>query len=306
MKMRNKLRKHTLKIVAFLLSVFIWVYVLNSEKVMFEKTVELDYILPVDLIFMSRPPQEATFFVEGPRAFLRTISERNDRIIIDLNKENSKRQLNFSFDINPAQLELPMGMRVEKVFPKRINVTFEKKVSKIVPLKLAFQGQLPSRLSLVKAFLEPAEVEVYGPRSIVAKLKELPTRPVDLDSLEGQDQMSVEVQIPDERLSIVGGFDVKLYYQLKATTSNLTLNNLPIRFLNENRRISSSVKEAKVKVFVTDRITKNRSNVSSSAQVWADVPPKARGKVMVPLRVTLPPSLHLVEVTPKTIIVNVQ
>ncbi len=306
MNVKGHIRKHSLKLISLVLSLFIWIYVLNSEKIKFEKTVELDYILPVDMMFASKPSQEVTFLIEGPRAFVRTVLERSDRMIIDLNKINFKRQLQFSMDINSAELNLPIGMKVERVIPRKINISLEKKVSKIVPLKVQFQGQLPEYLSILKFYTEPQEVEVYGPRSIVSKLKELPLKPVDLETLEGQEQIQVEAQLLDERLSINGGFGIKLFYQLKAARSNLTLNHVAVKFISENRIVTSSIKSAKVKVFVGDKVMKNRSNVSSSVQVLAEIPSDARGKILVPLKVVVPPTVHLVEVTPKTIIVNVK
>lgn len=306
MKMRNRMKKHSLKFIAVFLSVFLWVYVLNSEKVKFEKTVTLEYILPVDMMFAQKPPHEVIFMIEGPRAFVRTVAEREDRLVIDLNRANVRRQLNFNVDINPAQLNLPFGMVVERVLPRKLGIRLEKKASKIVPLRLQFSGQLPDKLSLGNASLDPAEVEVYGPRSLISRLKDLPVRPIEMESLPGLDQVPVEVQLPDERLTVTGGFDIKFNYQLKASTSNFTLKELPIRFLSEKRKISAQIKTAEVKLLVPERILKNRSNVSSTVQVWADIPEDAKGKVTVPLKVVLPPTIHLLEISPKTIVVNIQ
>lgn len=303
--MKNRVKKHSLKFISAFLSVFLWVYVLNSEKVKFEKTVSLEYLLPTDMIFAERPVQEVTFLIEGPRAFVRTVAEREDRLVIDLNRVNARRQLKFTVDINPAQLNLPFGMVVERVLPRRINIRLEKKASKIVPLRLQYAGALPDKLSLGKTSLTPSEVEVYGPRSVVAKLKEIPVRPIDLENLPGEDQLAVDLQLPDERLTVNAG-EILFNYQLKAASSNFMVNDLPIRFLSEKRKISSKVKSADVKLLVPEKIIKNRSNVSSSVQVWADIPSGAKGRVEVPLKVILPPSIHLLEVRPKTIIVNVQ
>ncbi len=303
--MKNRVKKHSLKFISAFLSIFLWVYVLNSEKVKFEKTVALEYMMPVDMIFAEKPVQEVTFLIEGPRAFVRTVAEREDRLVIDLNRANARRQLNFTVDINPAQLELPFGMIVERVLPRRISIRLEKKASKIVPLRLQYAGQLPDKLSFSKKELKPSEVEVYGPRSVVTRLKEIPVKPIDLENLPGQDQVSVDIQIPDDRLT-VSSKEIVFNYQLKAASSNLTLKDLPIRFLSEKRKISSRIKNAQVKLLVPEKIIKNRSNVSSTVQVWADIPSGARGRTEVPLKVVLPPSMHLLEVRPKTIIVNVQ
>lgn len=306
MKMRNRMKKHSLKFISAFLSVFLWIYVLNSEKVKFEKTVSLEYILPVDMMFAQKPAQEVTFMIEGPRAFVRTVAEREDRLVIDLNRANAKRQLNFNVDINPAQLNLPFGMVVERVLPRRLAIRLEKKASKIVPLRLQFSGQLPDKLSLHHTNLEPSEVEVYGPRSLISRLKELPIKPVELEGLPGLDQIPVEVQLPDDRLTLTSGYDIKFSYQLKAASSNFTLKNLPIKFLSDRRKVTTSVKFADVKLLVPEKVIKNRSNVSSTVQVWADIPEEARGRTEVPLKVVLPPTIHLLEISPKSIIVNIQ
>jgi YbbR domain-containing protein len=306
MKMSSRVKKHSLKFFSAFLSIFLWIYVLNSEKVKFEKTVSLEYILPVDMMFAQKPVQEVTFMIEGPRAFVRTVAEREDRLVIDLNRANARRQLNFNVDINPAQLNLPFGMVVERVLPRRLSIRLEKKASKIVPLRLQFSGALPDKLSLNHTHLEPSEVEVYGPRSLISMLKELPIKPIELESLPGLDQIPVEVQLTDDRLTLTSGYDIKFSYQLKAASSNFTLKDIPIRFLSEKRKIVSTIKFADVKLLIPDKIIKNRSNVSSTVQVWADIPEEARGRVEVPLKVVLPPTIHLLEISPKTIIVNIK
>lgn len=308
MKMRNRLKKHTLKFISVFLSVFLWVYVLNSEKVKFEKTVSLEYVLPSDLMFAQKPPSEVIFMIEGPRAFVRTVAEREDRLVIDLNRGKNmvRNQLNFSIDINPAQLNLPFGMVVERVLPRKIAIRLEKKASRIIPVKLQFTGSLPDKLSLATSEIFPKEIEVYGPRSVIAKLEHVSTKPLELETLVGSEEVPLEVNLPDERLSVNAGQDLKFLYKLKAASSNLELKDVPIKFLSQLKRVTTQTKRAQVKLLVPEKILKNRSNISSSIQVWADIPQGARGRVEVPLRVIVPPSIHLLEVSPQSIIVNIE
>lgn len=309
MRLQGTVKKHSLKFISAFLSLFLWVYVLNSEKVKFEKTVTLEYILPSDMMFSERPATEVTFMIEGPRAFVRTVAEREDRLVIDLNRASRgsvKRQLNFSVDINPTQLNLPFGMVVERVLPRKIAIRLERKASRIIPVKPQFVGNLPDKVALTNVILNPEEVEVYGPRSLVAKLTHLSTRPIELETLVGSEEVSVELAIPDDRLTLTTGHDIKLFYQLKAASANFELKNLPIKILTHSKVITSQVKRASVKLLVPEKVMKNRSNISSTIQVWADIPADAKGKMEVPLRVILPPSIHLLEISPKTIIVNIQ
>mgnify|MGYP003574906354 CR=1 FL=1 len=306
MKMKNRVKKHSLKFISVFLSLFLWVYVLNSEKVVFEKTVQLEYILPDDMMFAQKPQQEVSFTIEGPRAFVRTVADREDRLVIDLNRANTKKQLSFQIGIDPTQLSLPFGMVVERVNPRRLNIRLEKKASKIVPVRLHFTGQLPEKLSLGKTEISPAEVEVYGPRSLIQSLKELPTRPIELETLLGQENVPVEIHLPDDRLTLTSGHDLTLRYQLRATSSNLELKEQPIKLLTHSRNISASAKSANLKLLVPEKVIKNRSNISSSVQVWADIPEDATGRIEVPLKVVLPPGIHLLEISPKSIVVNIK
>ncbi|MGE3608134.1 MAG: YbbR-like domain-containing protein [Bacteriovoracaceae bacterium] len=304
MIMKRQVKKHSLKWLSVFVAVFLWIYVLNSEKVKFEKTVLIDYVLPEDSVFSERPITEAVFLIEGPRAFVKTVMQRDDKLVIDLRKHY--KHSNFSVDINPAELNLPFGMVVERVLPRKLPIKFEKKASKIVPLKLQFSGILPERLSLIRPEIHPAEVEVSGPRSLIVKLKELPVRPIELDGLLGHDEIPLEVQLNDDRISLLPGQDLKFTYELKASSSNFNLKNIPIKFLTHSKKVKSDIKLAHLKLLVPEKIIKNRSNISSTIQVWADIPENFYGKQEIPLKVILPPGIHLLEVTPKSIIVNIE
>lgn len=309
MKTKHTIKKHSLKYISAFLAIFLWIYVLNSEKVKFEKTVTLDYLLPSDMMFSEKPTQEVTFLIEGPRAFVKSVSEREDRMLIDLNRggrDPKKKLMNFSVDINPAELSLPFGMVVERVLPRKISVKLERRAGKIVPLKLQFIGQLPEKLSLADARIVPSEIEIMGPRSLVSKINHLPTKPIDLEGLVGSEEITIEAQVPDERINVSSKSPLKLRYSLKASSSNLVLKGLPIKLLTHSTKITSSTKRANVKLLVPEKVLKNRSNISSTIQVWADIPEGAKGRLEVPLKVVLPPSIHLLEISPNTIIVNVQ
>lgn len=305
MKMKNRMKKHSLKFIAAFLSVFLWIYVLNSEKVKFEKTVALEYIMNEGLIFAHKPPTEVTFLIEGPRAFVKTVAEREDRLIIDFNKVNPRRLLNFQVDLNPAQLSLPFGMVVERVLPRKISVSLEKKVSKIVPLKMQFTGQLAPGQAFKHIALSMEQVEVYGPRSVVVGLKELMIRPLDLDNLSGHDTIPVDINLPDERLSVTSGNNISLSYELKASEANYVLKNVPIKLLTQEDKTEIKVKSVELRLLVPEKL-KKKGLKHSAVQVWADIPQGKKGKLEVPLKVILPNDCQLLEVIPKSIIVNVR
>lgn len=306
MKMRNRIKKHSLKLISLFFAIFLWAYVLNSEKVRFEKTVALDYILPEDMIFAQRPPLEVSFMIEGPRAFVRTVVDKEERLVIDLNKANSKKHLSFTVDINPEQLDLPFGMIIERVVPRKVPIRLERKASKIVPIKAMYAGELPSKMRLVKRDLIPQEVEVYGPRSLISQLKEVQTRPIDQEQLNDEGVQSVELFLSDDRLNFSGSNEVKLHYKMALATENMVFKKFPIKFLTRTQKVQPNRRFVELKLSVPENMVNERKKIASAIQVWADIPDNIKDKTKVPLKVVVPPEYELLDVSPKDILVNTQ
>ena len=303
----KQMRKHSLKFISFFTAVFLWTYVQNSETVKFEKTVALEFVLPSDMVFAETPVGEVVFMIEGPRAFVRNVSEREDKLLIDLNRSGVRKQQNFSIDIVPTQLSLPFGMVVERVLPRKINIKLEKKATKIVPIKARYIGSLPDGLTLTRAELTPKEVEVWGPQTQIKKIKEISTAPIDMESLIGGNSINLDLVNRDERIFYELLQPPKLNYQLKASKSNLVLRDLPIRYLTQNKKARANIATATVRLLVPESMKERGANaVLPSIQVWADVPSQTEGRVEASLRAILPPGVHLVDISPRSIIVNLE
>lgn len=299
------MRKHSIKFISLFTAIFLWMYVQNSETVKFEKTVTLEFQLPSDMVFAETPVQEVVFMIEGPRAFVRNVSEREDKLLIDLNKAGARKQQSFGIDIVPTQLSLPFGMVVERVLPRKINIKLEKKMTKTVPLKPRFVGNLPEGLTLSRSELTPKEIEIWGPQSLVKKIKEVTTAPIDKEALIGGNSMNVDLVNRDERVVYEIYQPPKLNYQLKATKANLILRDLPIRYLTQNKKAKANTDTATIRLLVPESmIERGNAAISSAIQVWADIPSQSQGRIEANLRAILPPGIHLVDISPRSIIVN--
>lgn len=302
MKLGRRNRKHLLKVVALATGLVLWFYVLNASRVRLEKTVSVQYILPDHMVFLTKPPREVTVTLEGPRAFMRSMINREEKVVVDISKPPYRDSLRPRPQIREADLGLPFGVSMEKITPRELALKLERKASKIVPVRYSLMGELPVELELKGLKLLPAEVEVVGPRTLVSGLKELATRPVDIESLYGQQSVSLEWLLPDERVVVSRPTGPTLSYQLKAKRSNLVLEKVPVRLLGEG----SMAREQTVTLvlWAPADIVRRADKSDLNVQVWAEVPEGARGPSEVGLRAVLPPRLHLVEIRPKRILVQ--
>lgn len=301
MKFKPRFKKHFLKIFSVLLSLFLWVYVLNSERTSFEKNYGLKFILPEGLVFTQKPIQDISVQLNGPRAFIRNFLLQDDHLVIDLRKFNYSKP-SFSVDLATIHQDLPFGMIIEKIVPRKLNIKLDKKITKSVPIRISNLND-ESLLSNIK--FNPEEVLISGPKFLMNDLKSINIRPFDSSQLKQQKIMPIEVNLPDERLVLETSNKLTALIISDEKLLKVVLKNHPIKFLASSKKFKTSIKEVTAKVILRDT-TKSRSNISSSLQVWADLPENVKGRVEVPLRVIKEANIENVEIYPKSIIVNIE
>lgn len=302
MKIRIKSRKPLLRFISVAGAVLLWFYVLNAARVRVDKTVSIQYVLPDNAVFSVRPPSELTLTLEGPRAFMRQVEARDEKILIDLTRPQWRNQLRPRVLLRGDELTLPFGVRVEKTIPAGLDLRLERKASKTVPVKAPLIGELPDELQLRELKIRPLEAEVVGPRSVINNLKEITTRPVEVDQLLGQDSLALEWQLPDERLVVTSPGLPQISYRLVARSANLVLEKVPVRFVGEGSIVGP--KQVTVVMWAPPDIVRRTDKSDLNIQVWAEIPEGLKGKTKVSLRAVLPPRLHLVELRPQTIVVE--
>lgn len=302
MNKKNKWRKHSLKLISVIFSLTLWLYVVNSETIKVEKTVYIDYIIPDDLVWAKRPVQEVIITLKGPRVFLRSILDREDRITLDLLKRNKKAGLNQSIVLQKADFQLPIGIEVEDVSPKKIVTKLEKKASKLVPVRPTFIGQLPASLTMKTWSISPKEVEIYGPRSVIISLKEISTRPIELDSLMVGEELMMELNLPDERMAVMSGKEIMFRPVLKTNKPNLILPKVPVRINGAPGKVIPAT--VSLKAFLPEALIKNSPEIEKQIEVWVEVPIGTKGKVEAEVKYLLPTGSYLIDIKPRRVVVD--
>ncbi len=76
------------------------------------------------------------------------------------------------------------GLTVESMSPSAVQVTLEQADTRVVPISVTTQGQLPDRLALASPIgLNPTVVRIRGPASRVEGIDSVPLRPLDLSTV---------------------------------------------------------------------------------------------------------------------------
>lgn len=200
------------------------------------------------------------------------------------------------------------GVTIESITPPAVRVSFEKAVTRMVPLSPRLQGTVPDHLALAGPIsLSPGDVTVRGPESRVAGLESIRLMPFDLSRVRESGMFTVMV----DTTGLAGGWVVPstaaLGVEVEAQVER-TLAGLVVRAEIEDGGTDIMVSPSTVQVRLTGARTLVTAVAPGSLRVW--VPPEAlRGMApgeerRVPIRVDGAPSL--VTVVPALELVTVR
>lgn len=296
------------RILMFFVSLFtasaFWFYVLNSEPLVVEKQVPVVFINPAGLAPLSVLPKTLSVKLKGSRSFVKSLKFDSDKIFVDLKKFNYKKET-FVVDFNSSMVPVPFGISVMDISPAQTMVSLEKEIKKKVPVRPEYVGEINPNLKLVKKEIKPSEFMISGPISVMRKIGVLRTLPYDLTTVDGDEGTVKLTMAPTNPLiKIEDRKDVYLNYVFKPNKANMTLKNIPISFLTSRPSFSSRVKKVALDVLVSDE-EKIKNLKNSSIKVIAELPGR-RGSASVKLKAELPEGVHLLQIHPESINVQIK
>lgn len=156
--------------------------------------------LPAELVLVRSVPEEVDVQVKSfsslnpPPAKLDLVAD------IDL---SGIREGQTSIRIRNSDFNLPSGMVIAGVNPPSIRIMTERKVRKIVPVRVMLKGGLTQGASGYEVVSDPARVEIEGPASQVARVESVGTEEIDAGRLSKGKEYRKNLLVPGKRVVIL-------------------------------------------------------------------------------------------------------
>jgi YbbR domain-containing protein len=190
------------------------------------------------------------------------------------------------------------------VDPKLIELDFQKTTTKRVRVVPNLVGEVSRDLKLINKRIEPSSVKLIGPFKLMKGVAKVSTLPIDMSTLTKSGILKVNLSEIDQRVEVAEDVSFSFSYEISPRKANVTLKNIPIRFLTSARRYTSKHRSVSMDVLVSED---EQANLKlKSLNVVADIPDGAQGTVDVPLRANLPEGVFLMKIHPETIKVYVR
>lgn len=183
------------KLLALGITLALWVGVTGLSEVGSDRyKVPLVLRLADNAQATNEPVDQVEIRITGDKRRLEQIRESDLRVFVDMTSVSVG---NHTVTLAPDTVtlpDLPNGVRLEDINPKRIVVRLEAIEERDVPVRVETQGAVKNGSEIYSESVLPATVRIRGPISYVRGLASIPTEKVDVAGREG-DFMARQVRI---------------------------------------------------------------------------------------------------------------
>lgn len=290
----NKITENMgLKVISLALAIVLWLYVTAQqlEVQTFKVPIELVNI-PDGLVLTGKTFEDADVSIKGARIDLLKLRLFGKlKAVVDCSDAKVGR---VNMHLSPAALTLPEDFDIRNVSidnPRIIVLEFEKLVTKSVPVKIAYRGQVPKDIIIRgKPIIVPEKVEIRGPKRVVSSISVVSTEEIDLRGRKKK--FSEEVPVKKNR----GDMEIKpqkVWVEIELSHRAVrTLANIPPTLLQDEESISVdySPKTVSLTIEGPEEIVNNvaKDNVS----IIIDATTKKEGTYRVEPQVIVPKGIE--------------
>lgn len=259
----------TVRIFALIIAIVLWSYVMsevdpNTSK---EINVNVNFINEASLerqglVILDPESASVEVTISGRRSDVVKVSEEDIIAQVDLSGYSEG---NVKV---PVYLEIPNSVRIEDYKPKEILFTFDKIVSREIPITIEYVGEEPAGYEIGDSTAKPQYVVVEGPRTWLNSVSKV-VASVDISEVSDDVNVTVPLRIVDDEGNDVRGIssnvnvaDVSIpVYQIKYVPVELkTENQIPENYEIVNITINPST----IAIVGKKDIVKNISQISTS------------------------------------------
>jgi YbbR domain-containing protein len=188
-------RDWQLKLLALILAVGLWLFVGTAQRTEVALAVPVEYMGLEGPLALDGPRQETVEVqVQASRWAAGRVSPASVRVRVDV---IGLREGDNLVHLLPESVEAPIGVRVTRVAPAWARVRVVRATTKIVPVVARVLGRPAPAYVLRQVLVQPATVEIKGPRTTIESRTAVDTLPVDVSGHRDAVTRTVGLALPD-------------------------------------------------------------------------------------------------------------
>ncbi len=191
------------KIAAILVAAAFWFAFVGETELATSAPVSVQFKnVPSDLELTSQKLERVFLRLRGPATRLTPGGLAQILVVLDLSQVDSAGE--HTFNLGPDNLLLPAGVRVARIVPSQVRLTFEKRVAREIPIEVRYAGPPPHGYRIAGQHVWPQKARIIGPESRVETLQSAQTDAIDLSSTVSNSEFRVPAFVDDEQIRFDG------------------------------------------------------------------------------------------------------
>jgi YbbR domain-containing protein len=190
-----------LKVISLLIATTLWLAISSEppSEAAFNVAIVFQN-MPEDLEISSENIPSAQIRVRGPERLVRRLQASDVHEEIDLTGVKPGER---TFDLNKNQVSLPDKLEAVQIVPSQIHLLFDKRASRMVPVRPRVIGTFASGYSIAQVKSDPETVEIMGPKKSVDGVESAITDPIDVSGLIDRTNFSRHAYVSDPLVQVV-------------------------------------------------------------------------------------------------------
>jgi YbbR domain-containing protein len=302
-------RNKTAKIASIFLAVISW-YAIRAAISFETEVTDIPLTIQVDdgWAILERSARTVDIAFRGSKEDIRYLNREDIRVSLDVRGQSLNGLMTLKLDAR--NVSAPGGARVIYIRPSEVTIRMDQESDKQVPVKVEFLGSTPEGYELEKVVCTPATVQISGPRQRLREVDVIHTAPIDLEGrIRSFRKLKLNlVQPSDTWTARIEPSTVMAEVAIVERSSTLDVESVPVSALvKQGFRPQIDLKGVRVKVTLKSRSELLKNLDRNLIKAYVDCTElDAAASYDLPVRVTTPPGITVVSVTPPTVNITVR
>lgn len=294
----------SLKLFSLILAILVELYFYSPDNSVTETLVAgIDVRnLPPSMMLVWPPTNDnglsAKVSVQGPGPLVEQAKAISHKLLIHL---PAQVPMTFAATLNPKQLSLPSGVRVNSIEPAQVELKFERAVKKELLVVVAKIGEPAQGYKIEEMKVFPETVIATGPKSELEGLQIIETEKIDISNLTATERLEVPL-VERGPLTTLRITVVTVEIKVTPISEDKTFDKVDVQ-VTAPEGSAASFEPGRVKVTVSGPSSLIRGLEKGQIQLIVEARNLKEGRYELPLVVHLPPEITLVKTEPATVVV---
>lgn len=282
-----------LKFLAVMIAATLWIVVFGTKTIEITKEVPFEISASDDQSVEEAVPEKITFRLSGPKAFLRSITNRTEEPI-HVNLKDLKPGL-INYRIYSDSIKLPLGVKVQSIHPNVIPIRIEELKRKMVNIELNLSGKEKLGDRYVRSEILPPQIRIKGPKNRLAAINSLRTLPVEIGNLQHTTIFPLTFDFRSAGVELDSVMP-ELNVEIQGKGQAFRVKHVPLVVHSTAKNTKSD--ESEVTVIVRTSVGDNIKVEGDQVKAEIDARDLPAGEYLRWIKVQLPENVHLVRVIP--------